>query len=77
MGMVQGLGYSLHRYAGPKPPRGKSHKYSFTVYALDCFIEAKPSSTKAKVLAKADGHMLQKVKIYAYFELGLIKGAAP
>ena len=34
-GAVQGVGYGLHRYAGPKPPKGKSHKYSFTIYSLD------------------------------------------
>ncbi len=67
-GMVQGLGYGLHKYAGPKPPKGKSHKYCFTVYTLDCFIDAKPSSTKAKVLAKASGHILQQGRISAYFE---------
>ena len=26
----QGLGYGLHRYAGPKPPRGKRHFYRFS-----------------------------------------------
>ncbi len=67
-GIVQGLGYGLHKYAGPKPPKGKSHKYCFTMYALDCVLEVKPSSTKAKVLAKAGGHIIQQGRIHAYFE---------
>ena len=36
---VQGLAYGLHRYAGPKPPKGASHTYRFTLYALDCTID--------------------------------------
>ena len=36
MGAAQGVAYGMHRYAGPKPPHGKTHKYRITVYALDC-----------------------------------------
>ena len=35
----QGLAYGWHRYAGPKPPKGKSHLYRFTLYALDCEMD--------------------------------------
>lgn len=51
-GAVQGIGYGFHRYAGPKPPKGKSHRYCFTIYAFDCKISLKSSSTKRKVLSK-------------------------
>ena len=37
-GAMQGIGYGFHRYAGPKPPKGKTHKYCFTIYALDCSL---------------------------------------
>lgn len=67
-GTVQGIGYGFHRYAGPKPPRGKSHKYCFSIYALDCKLDLKPFSSKRKVLRKADGHILQKGRIIGYFE---------
>lgn len=67
-GAVQGVGYGLHRYAGPKPPKGKIHKYCFTIYALDCTINIKAFSTKRKVLKRADSHIIQQGKICGYFE---------
>lgn len=65
---VQGVGYGLHRYAGPKPPKGKSHKYGFTIYVLDCSLDLKASSTKRKVLDKANSHIIQQGTICGYFE---------
>ncbi len=67
-GAVQGMGYGFHRYAGPKPPKGKSHQYSFTIYALDCSLDLKSSSTKRKVLSKASEHIIQQGKVWGYFE---------
>ena len=67
-GAMQGIGYGFHRYAGPKPPKGKSHKYCFTIYALDCKLDLKSSSTKKKVLSKARNHIIQQGKICGYFE---------
>lgn len=55
----QGKAYGMHRYAGPKPPRGASHEYAFTVYALDCKLDLPPSVRKKKVLKTAEGHVLQ------------------
>lgn len=67
-GAVQGFGYGFHRYAGPKPPKGKSHKYCFTIYALDCTLDLKAYSTKKKVLNRANRHIVQQGKIFASFE---------
>lgn len=67
-GSVQGIGYGFHRYAGPKPPKGKSHKYCFTIYVLDCKIKLKPSSTKRKVLNEANSHIIQQGEVCGYFE---------
>lgn len=64
----QGMAYGNHRYAGPKPPKGKTHEYRFTVYALDCIPEAPPSSKKKKVLAEAAGHIIQKGIAVGSFE---------
>ena len=47
-GAIQGMGYGFHCYAGPKPPKGKSHKYCFTVYVLDCKLDLSPFSFKRK-----------------------------
>jgi len=63
----QGLAYGWHRYAGPKPPKGKSHLYRFTIYALDCEIELSANVFKKSFLKKAAGHILQKGEITGEF----------
>lgn len=67
-GAVQGIGYGLHRYAGPKPPKGKTHRYCFTIYALDCRLNLKPCATKKRVLSRAKGHIIQQGELEGYFE---------
>ena len=67
-GACQGIGYGFHRYAGPKPPKGKTHTYRLTVYALDCEIQLSVHSTKRAFLKKAEGHTLQKGSMTAKFE---------
>lgn len=64
----QGIGYGLHRYAGPKPPKGKKHIYRFTVYSLDCEINISANSTKRNFLKKAEKHIIQKGSIIGEFE---------
>ena len=67
-GACQGIGYGFHRYAGPKPPKGKTHTYRFTVYALDCELQLSVYSLKRAFLKKASGHIIQKGNITAKFE---------
>ncbi len=64
----QGTGYGLHRYAGPKPPKGKTHTYRFTIYSLDCEINISANSMKRRFLKKAQKHILQKGSIVGEFE---------
>lgn len=64
----QGKAYGMHRYAGPKPPRGKSHEYAFTVYALDCKLDLPASVRKRKVLKAAEGHILQRGTVCGRYE---------
>ncbi len=64
----QGIGYGFHRYAGPKPPKGKTHTYRFTVYALDCELKLSVHSLKKVFLKKANGHIIQKGNMTAKFE---------
>lgn len=64
----QGIGYGFHCYAGPKPPRGKTHKYRFTIYALDCSLDLKALCFKRNVLRAAEGHVIQRGEAYGYFE---------
>jgi len=57
-GAVQGVGYGLHRYRGPKPPFG-NHRYQFHVFVLDTMLDLKAASRKKDLLAAMDGHILQ------------------
>ena len=67
-GGAQGVAYGLHRYAGPKPPKGKTHAYRFTVYALDCALDLNSGARKRAFLRAAEGHILQKGSILGEFE---------
>lgn len=67
-GAKQGIAYGMHRYAGPKPPEGKQHRYRFTVYVLDCELDLSANSTKRKFLEVAEGHILQQASIAGVFE---------
>ncbi|GFI46798.1 hypothetical protein IMSAGC019_02118 [Lachnospiraceae bacterium] len=64
----QGIGYGLHRYAGPKPPKEKKHIYRFTVYSLDCEINISANSTKRNFLKKAEMYIIQRGSISGEFE---------
>jgi Raf kinase inhibitor-like YbhB/YbcL family protein len=63
----QGLAYGWHRYAGPKPPKGKKHLYRFTLYALDCEMDLHANIFKKTFLKEAEGHILQKGEITGEF----------
>ena len=64
----QGIAYGFHRYAGPKPPKGKTHKFCFTIYVLDCSFDLGTNCLKHGFLKKARGHILQKGSLVAEFE---------
>lgn len=65
---LQGFAYGFHRYAGPKPPKGKTHKYCFTIYVLDCYLNLSSFSTKRRVLSKAKKHIIQKGTLCSFYE---------
>lgn len=62
-GGAQGVAYGLHRYAGPKPPKGRIHTYRFTVYALDCALDLGSGARKKAFLRAAEAHVLQQDSI--------------
>lgn len=64
---IQGRAYGWHRYAGPKPPKGKRHQYRFTIYTLDCSLPLSPAATKKKFLKAAESHILQKGTVSGFF----------
>ncbi len=63
----QGVAYGWHRYAGPKPPKGKKHLYRFTLYALDCELDLSANVFKKTFLKKAADHILQKGEVTGEF----------
>lgn len=66
-GAVQGRGYGKHRYRGPKPPFGWSHRYRFRVFTMDCALDL-PSASKKRALLKAmDGHILQQAALIGHY----------
>ena len=67
-GGAQGVAYGLHRYAGPKPPKGRTHTYRFTVYALDRALALHSRARKKTFLRAAEGHILQSGSILGEFE---------
>lgn len=45
-------------YIGPYPPSGETHRYTFTLYALDAPLGLESGSTLEQVLAAIEGHLL-------------------
>ena len=67
-GGVQGAAYGFRRYAGPKPPRGRTHTYRFTVYALNRPLELSGWTRKKAFLKAARGCILQSGSVSGQFE---------
>ena len=65
---IQGIAYGWHKYAGPKPPKGKQHQYRFTVYVLDSVLSLSPNSTKNKFIKTAKNHIIQQATVIGLFE---------
>jgi len=51
--------FNRHTYGGPCPPSG-THRYLFTVYALDTKLKISISSRKKDLEAAMSGHILAK-----------------
>lgn len=74
LGMVQGVNSCASpfvgekdervtkRYIGPCPP-DKDHTYRLTVYALDCELDVREGFFLNDLLAKMDGHIIEKAKL--------------
>ncbi|WP_447976680.1 hypothetical protein [Candidatus Nitrospira bockiana] len=50
-------------YGGPCPPPGTSHRYVFTLYALDATLRLKTHATKAHVTEAVRGHVLAEAHL--------------
>jgi len=67
-GIVQGIAYGWHRYRGPKPPRGTTHTYRFTVYVLDCGLALPPRSRLAGFKRALKDHVMQQATLEGTYE---------
>ena len=55
-------------YGGPCPPSG-THRYIFSLYALDITLDLEPSATdKAALLEATDGHVLAEITLTGLYE---------
>lgn len=49
-------------YGGPCPPGG-SHRYYFTIYALDARLDLEPGADKSALLEAIEGHVLAEATL--------------
>jgi len=54
-------------YGGPCPPGG-THRYFFTLYALDIQLDVSPGLDKQKLLKTVDGHVLGEAQLMGTYE---------
>jgi Raf kinase inhibitor-like YbhB/YbcL family protein len=47
-------------YDGPSPPSGETHRYVFTVYALDTILNLETGTTRMDLLGAMAGHILAR-----------------
>jgi Raf kinase inhibitor-like YbhB/YbcL family protein len=50
-------------YMGPSPPRGKPHRYIFTLYALDAKMDLPAGITKEELRSAMQGHIISEGKL--------------
>jgi Raf kinase inhibitor-like YbhB/YbcL family protein len=54
-------------YGGPCPPRGKPHRYSFRLYALDALLPLAPGVRKKDLLKAMQGHILGQAEFLGVY----------
>jgi len=55
-------------YSGPCPPSGSSHRYSFTLYALDITLELEAGATRGQLLDAMEGHILAQGELVGVYQ---------
>lgn len=55
-------------YGGPCPPEGSSHRYTFSLYALDAKLDLAPRATRSQVEAAVKGHILAHGQLVARYK---------
>ncbi len=65
--MVGKNSWGKSEYGGPCPPKGSSHRYIFTLYALDSTIPLPPEAEAKAVLTAMEGHILGTASLTSEF----------
>jgi len=55
-------------YAGPCPPPGTTHRYRFTLYALDKPLDSKASLSGKQLLEAIEGHILAQGRLIGTYQ---------
>ena len=55
-------------YAGPCPPPGRLHRYSFRVYGLDRVLDLQPGADLQSLESAMSGHVLQQGEATATYQ---------
>jgi len=58
---------SAQKWGGPCPPSG-THRYHFTLYALDTMLDLSAGATKEQVLSAMHGHILEKTTLIGTYQ---------
>jgi Raf kinase inhibitor-like YbhB/YbcL family protein len=67
-GTLQGLNdFGEIGYRGPCPPPGEPHHYRFTLYALDCMLDAPSGAIKSQLVNAMQGHILEQAVLIGIY----------
>ena len=67
-GAIQGSNdFGGSGYGGPCPPRGETHHYRFTLYALDTTLPLQANASKRQLLDAMQAHMLEQAQLVGMY----------
>lgn len=67
-GTLQGMNhFNRIGYGGPCPPHGQTHRYIFTLYALNAKLNVAPGATKEALLQAMAGHIVAQSSLTARY----------
>jgi Raf kinase inhibitor-like YbhB/YbcL family protein len=69
-------GFGRLGYDGPRPPVGPSHRYYFTLYALDGPLGLKPGAGKDQVERVLSGHVIASASLRGTFKTAVLRRLA-
>lgn len=54
-------------YNGPKPPKGQTHRYIFTLYALDCTLDLPAGARREELLRALEGRVRAEAQLTGHY----------